>query len=263
MSEVLVLGNGISRLGYASNIASWNGEIWGCNRAYLDYPKTLTRLTGHTEVLIEAEEYRREHPECGFTIWSGHLGHVGFGDKFTCPARFRTDSGTTWIAQALEEGHSVAACGFDLGGWDIHSPGLERQDKTQWVKRWRSILKHYGYDRIRFIGHDHLPFLLSDTPASEYRVRYQAGKPHIADADYLQTWEKWTGQPAVLVPGRIGKMAKVRFKNGYETEMRETLAMKMVEKGRCELVEKPKQSKPEPKVEKTEKPRRKVESNES
>lgn len=254
MTETLVLGNGISRLSYDAEIRSWPGEVWGCNRAYLEYGEKLSRLTGHTNVLFEAAEYLREHPACTFRIWAGHLGGaaLGFADRFDCPARFCRDSGSTMVAQALHEGRQVAVAGFDLGGWDIHSPGLESHDKTNWVTRWRQLFEEYGHDRVRFIGFDHLPYLLSNESAKAYRDRYMAGNPHIADAEYLRTWEQFTGQRAVVPLGRIGAMARVRFPNGYEADMRESLALRMAGKGDCEIVkaEKPKaEPKPEPKAE--------------
>ena len=39
-------------------------------------------------------------------------------------------------------------------------------------------------------------------------------------------------------------MARVRFPNGYEAEMRETLALRMVDKGQCVLITKPEKKEP-------------------
>lgn len=236
MTETLVLGNGISRLAFDDVIRSWRGEVWGCNFVYKEYGELLTRLTGHGWVLTEAAEYQRKHPRCKFEIWSGHLAKVVPGSTpFTCPKQFCRDSGTTLVAQALHEGRSIAVVGFDLGGLDIHSPEL--LDKTNWVSRWREIIRYYGHDRIRFIGFDHMPFLLSSEPDKAYRDRYQAGMPHICDAQYIRTWEQFTGQSAVVPRGRLGTMVRVRFPNGYEGELRESMALRMVGKGECVLVE--------------------------
>lgn len=263
---VMVLGNGISRKAYDQRILEWTGEIWGCNLAYLEYGDKLSRLTGHDWVLIEAAEYLKEHPECTFRIWSGHSGatSVGFGDRFTCSAKFCRDSGTTLVAQALEEGHTVLAVGFDLGGWDIHSPGVEHQDKTAWVKRWRELLTHYGWDSVEFMGHDHKPMLRNPGLAKSYRDRYISGRPHLADATYLRVWEEHTGGPAILLPGRIGAMARVRFlKNGYETNMNETLALRYMEKGKVEIIESDEPKKKEgPKAEKPKSTKRQTKAKE-
>lgn len=238
MTETLVLGNGISRLAFDELIRSWPGEVWGCNLVYKEYGEKLSRLTGHDWVLVEAAKYLRENPRCGFEIWSGHLAKLAPGSvPFSCPKQFCRDSGTTLVAQALHEGRSVAAAGFDLGGMDIHSPEVGSSDKTNWVRRWRELIRYYGHDRIRFIGFDHKPFLLSGEADKAYRDRYQAGMPHICDAQYIRTWEQFTGESAVVPRGRLGQMARVRFPNGYEGELRESMALRMVGKGACVLIE--------------------------
>lgn len=240
--EVLVLGNGISRLGYDELIRAWPGEVWASNRAYLDYPDKLTRLTGHTEVLVEAVAYKGQHPGARYEIWAGHVGKPMPGaHPFTCPARFRTDSGSTLIAQALEEGYAVVACGYDLGGPDIHSPGLEDHNKDEWVKRWRAIAAHYSLDRVRFVGHDHRAYILSDRPPNEYAQDYLAGYPHIDDPEYLATWERWAGRSAIPKGGST--VVRVKFPNGYEGDMRENIALAM-EKKKQLVILKPEAKKP-------------------
>lgn len=237
MSEVLVLGNGISRLGKDEVVNSWPGEVWGCNRAFEEFPSKLTRITGHDNVLEEAAAYRVPRPEASYEIWAGHLGRIsGAFHPFTCPPQFRNDSGTTLVAQALEEGKSVAAFGFDLGGYDIHSPGLEKHDKSAWVKRWREIIAYYGAKRIRFIGYDHMPFLLSGEPTSKYAADYLVGAPHIDSPEYRAAWEKHTGRSAKSAP-RGSVMVKVKFPNGYESMMREIIAVALSKKGECVIVD--------------------------
>ena len=256
MTETLVLGNGISRLSFDKLIREWPGEVWGCNRAYLEFPDKLARLTGHTEVLIEARKYRNEH-RLSFELWGGHLGHSLETDKaFTCPHEFRKDSGTTLVAQALHEGKNVAVCGFDLGGPDIHSPGIEKQSKHQWVERWRAIVKRYGSDRIRFIGFDHMPYILSGRASQAYANRYRDGKPHIIDDDYIEQWEKWSGKKA-RITGREYSMVKVRFKkNGFESVMSDEVAEKYAEKKKVEIIGKVEAPKREAKTEKKAEPKK-------
>jgi len=237
MKEILILGNGISRISFHDLIVDWPGEVWGCNRAYLDYPKKLTRLTGHTDVMYEADENRKAN-NLFFEIWGGHLGKLGAADKaFTCSKRFCKDSGTALIAQALHEGHQIAVCGFDLGGPDIHSPGLENVDKHNWVKRWRLLLETYGRKRIRFIGYDHLPFLLSGRRSNEYSDYYRRGKPHIYDADYIEAWEKWSGKKAFDYKEIFEMKVKVKYtKTGQVAEMDVKIAEKMQSKGKLEII---------------------------
>jgi hypothetical protein len=232
--EVLILGNGISRLAYDSLIRTWPGEVWACNKAYLDYPEKITRLTGHKEVMLEAVEFRKEHGLL-YEIWANNLGNFEFADRdFDCPADMKRDSGTTLAAQALYEGRNIALCGIDLGGPDIHSPDNEKKAKHNWITRWRKIIEVYGKDRIRFIGHNHMPFLLSGKAPSEYSRRYMQEKPHIPNEEYFDVWEKWAGRPAI--PFKESQMVRVRYKDGREIEMNDFIAAKMERKGKIMII---------------------------
>jgi hypothetical protein len=232
--EVLILGNGISRLAYDDLIKAWPGEVWACNKAYLDYPGKITRLTGHKDVMIEAASYKKDN-ELRYEIWAGNLGNFDFADRdFDCPADMKRDSGTTLAAQALYEGRNIALCGIDLGGPDIHSPGNEKRAKHNWISRWRKIIEAYGQDRIRFIGYNHMPYLLSGKPASEYARRYMQGKPHIPNEEYFDVWEKWAGKPAI--PFKESQMVRVRYKDGREIEMNDFIAAKMERKGKIMII---------------------------
>lgn len=232
--QVLILGNGVSRLLLARDIAAWRGEIWGCNLAYLEpeLGSRLTRLTGHASVMEEAAVYQRSHPELTFEIWGGHLGKA-VGKLFTCPGEFRHDSGTTLVAQALHEGRDVVAAGFDLGGPDIHSPRLWEQRKFQWVKRWREILERYGWDRVTFWGHDHMPFLKSRVPANRYQQRYSAGIPHIPGEEYRRLFDAQfrpvTGKRVEHYQGyEDEQLVKFRFQGGgatYVTHIKASVAV--------------------------------------
>lgn len=239
--ETLILGNGISRLSFKDIIYNWPGEVWGCNRAYLDFPKKLTHLHGHADVMELAKEYREEGQHSYKVFGEGEL-------KLTCPPEYHTDTGTTLIAEALSQGRSIAVCGFDLGGLDIHSPGLEKVDKHNWVDRWRKIVKEFGSDKIRFIGFGHLPFIESRESITKYSKKYIAGKPHIYDKEYIEAFELWTGRK-----GEIGYkgdyMVKVRFTNGYVTDMVGEIAEKYEKAGKLEILDKKKKSTRKKKVE--------------
>lgn len=241
-----MLGNGISRLDYDRLILEWPGEVWGCNRVYLEYGRKLTRLTGHTDVMADALEHRREHQH-NYEIWCGHLGRAEPADqRFTCPGGYRKDSGSTLVAQALHEGFDVVAVGFDFGGWDIHSPGLEHDPKQQWVKRWRAILGQYGWDRVRFIGYDHLPYLKSRVDAGKYAKRYLVGRPHLMTPEYIARWEDWTGMSAFPSPIEEVKV-KIVFADGREAEVKDVIAEKMIRKGKAKPVGKAKVQEDPPK----------------
>lgn len=190
--RVLVLGNGISRLGFTEFINGWPDELWACNYAFKEFKGRLDRLTGHAFVLKEAapiikkEGWKTE-------IWTGHIGKgVEDGHNFTCPEYFLKDSGSTLVAQALHEGYTeVYVAGFDLGGPDIHSPDLHLQDKSGWVKRWRKINQVYGLERVTFIGYDHKPFIKSSAPIDRYSKLYRVRKPHIKNEKYVETFNSF------------------------------------------------------------------------
>lgn len=234
MMEVLILGNGISRLSYDDFIRSWQGEVWGCNRVFHEYGRILSRLAGHTDVMVEAREHRRQNQH-EYEIWGGHLGKSHPAERlFTCSKRYQKDTGTTLVAQALHEGHNVAVVGFDLGGPDILSPELEKAPKWNWVDRWRLLLRDFGEHRVRFIGHDHKLYLLSDEQNDAYCHRYLNGKPHIPGPDYIAVWQEFTGRAVKETEDE--PMVQVRYKDGSEAPMKDAIAAKMEKKGQIEIL---------------------------
>lgn len=98
------------------------------------------------------------------------------------------------------------------------------------------MLDHYGPDRVRFVGYNHLPYLLSDEPADLYQRRYRAGLPHIPDPDYIALHRLVMGPNAGW---RNDRMAKVRWlvqRPGWETEYKDTVALKLADKGLVEII---------------------------
>lgn len=245
-SPVLIIGNGISRLSYKREIAKFPGELWATNRAYLepDLGPRLSRLTGHREVLVEAR-YRAEVLGLRCEYWAGHLSRQAFpwAKVFTCPSLFLRDSGTTLVAQALFEGRKVSVVGFDLGGPDLHSPGLWRQCKRGWVDRWVQIFRQWGPDCVEWIGHDHAPFIRAvaakKASARDYGRRYLRKMPHIPGRAYLRVWSQYFSatkeQVAAAARGEEVKL-KVRYRNGRETELREDVAKIFAARGRVVIL---------------------------
>ena len=180
---VLILGNGISRLAYEKEIRDFRGEVWGCNRVYLDYGNKITALAGHADVMQEARDARDA------------LGHkydiFGIDVEFFCPPLFQKDTGTTLVAEALTQNKKVICCGFDLGGLDVYSPGHENKNKTTWVQRWRLILDKFGEGNVSFLGYNHKPFLLGREPAGTYSAKYTRGQSHIEDEGYKKLRDEW------------------------------------------------------------------------
>lgn len=186
MKPTLILGNGISRRPHRDRIEQYGGEVWGCNWAFQEFPQKLSRLTGHSSILLQAQFFQEDY-NCPWEIW----GDPKYGFKpFTCPAEFRTDSGTTFVAQALEEGREIICCGFDLGGPEYYFPHDPLVRKDYWVGRWRRIAKHYDpkLERVTFWGYDHKPFLLSEESETKYWNRLEQNIPHIPTREYIEIW---------------------------------------------------------------------------
>ena len=187
-SRVLIVGNGISRLGSEDYIRAYHGEVWACNYAYKEFPDIITRLTGHDFALVDAQAYKDEHG-AKFAIYSGPIAQKRKDWKlFSCAPQWLRDSGTTLVAQALHEGYDVDLIGFDLGGPDVHALKQYQQDKTNWVRRWAEIVEAWGAERLHFIGYDHLPYIkavIADPQrAKDYARAYKARRPHIATDEY-------------------------------------------------------------------------------
>ena len=238
---VLILGNGISRVQFDKRIRAFDGEIWGCNYVYIEYGEKLTRLTGHRDVLQKAIEYRDEHG-LDFEIWSGHLGRnrIENTETFSCPREFLKDSGTTLVAQALHEGRRrVLVCGFDLGGPDILSLGLEKENKVSWVNRWRTLARVYdNLSAVEFIGFDHKPYILSKRPADLYWRQLQRGRAHIDDPGYLETYRLLYGD-RIRGP-KEDRMVRVKYisgpRVGWETQYKESVAQILANRGEIEIL---------------------------
>lgn len=247
MKQVLLLGNGISRLLHNDFIKNFDGEVWGCNFVYKERDIRLTRLTGHNDVLVKAAKYRVKH-DLDYMIYTGQFGLLNYDydflRSFTCPGEFRKDSGTTLLAQALHEGYYVLCCGFDFGGRDIYTVRLQQRNKTNWIKRWKAIGDRYGWNNIEFIGFDHKPFVQNSLyKEKEYYKRYILGLPHIPDPEYIALFNSLYGTDEVY---DMRNVERVKFQYGpnahrpnWITEYRFDVAIKMQEKGKGKIIDNP------------------------
>lgn len=238
---ILILGNGISRLSFDEQIKSYDGEIWGCNRVYLDYGPYLHRIAGHVECMIEAYNWRKKHGY-KYRILGNLSEHTCIDDPLIAPAQYKKDTGTALVAHALTKGHEVIVCGFDLGGLDVYSPGHERLPKNQWVKRWRLLFRRFPERKVTFWGYNHKPFILSGKPDNIYTQKYTTGQPHIPDKDYEKLHSEWSndnyqrmiGQIPFLMVKNIGARtwratAFPHIKPGESKPVIEGMAYRMVE----------------------------------
>lgn len=146
---ILVLGNGVSRLAFDDQIKAWDGEIWGCNRAYLDYGTRLSRVATDSVAMLEELRAYRAGTRATFEIWGWGKVAASADREFTSPGALRSNSGQMLAMQAVEEGHEALLCGFDFGGEDIYLGDLG--EKPGWRRKWGKILDHYGPEPFRFM----------------------------------------------------------------------------------------------------------------
>jgi hypothetical protein len=249
MTNVLILGNGISRLAHEKEIFSWQGEVWGANAIYREvskegrYGQILNRLSGHRNVLEAAREFREEKGY-SYELWAGHHGRLMEGAKpFTVEREFLRDTGTSLVAQALHEGHSVTVCGYDLGGPDIHSPGLWSQNKRNWVSRWVDIFRKWGESPVNWIGHDHSEYVLSvlrgKSDSGAYARNYIRRRPHIPGDVYNKIWKDYMGIHDKQKPPPVDDhMVKVIWlRTGHEGRLKKSVAGVYVRRGKVKIVE--------------------------
>lgn len=184
-NKVLVLGNGLSRLQYRDYINTWDGEIWGCNSAYLEVADGsiphMERLMGDYVALKVAVKYKRKY-KLKYVMYGKHKRSWDLPgvQKLSLPTQFYGDSGSILVAAALYEGYNeVKALGFDLGGKDMYVQHHDRKDKSKWVRNWRRIAKNLPFDKLEFIGYDHKPFILSNKPDDFYAKYYLNGEDHL------------------------------------------------------------------------------------
>lgn len=183
--EVLILGNGISRLEYIDFIESWEGEIWGCNSIYLEIANgqipRLDVMTGDFVALKEAVKYKKKY-NLQYRIFGKNQKAITLPgvEILDIPKKFIHDSGTCLVARALLKGYSkIYICGFDLGGRDIYVQNHEKRNKSRWIRNWRHLAKEFGLERIEFIGKDHKPYIYSNEPDDYYAQQYLNGKDHL------------------------------------------------------------------------------------
>jgi hypothetical protein len=259
-AAVLILGNGVSRRAHHQLIESWSGEVWGANRVFLEYGHRLTRLAGHRECLEESKAHSAQHGH-KYEIWGGNSGSpVEGARRFTVSPKWLRDTGTSLVAQALHERRRVVVCGFDLGGPDVHSPGLWRSDKRNWVRRWVEIFRTWGPDCVEWIGHDHgahiRAVLAGRVSERHYARSYLRMRPHIPGNEYEQEYVRYMAEQnePITTGGRAGfrdfskdKRVQVQWANGYKSYLREEVARRFERRGRLRILgeSKPAKSKPE------------------
>jgi len=187
VKEVLIIGNGISRLEHQDFIQKWQGEIWTCNWAFKDLiDKKIPRidiLIGDKDALKEAYRAKKRY-KLNYKLLCKNTKALSIPEvkKVEIPERYIKDSGSTLVVKALYENYGkIFLVGFDLGGKDIYVKNHERRNKSKWVDNWRKIARVFGLERIHFVGIDHKPFILSEMPINSYARKYMNGEDHLKE----------------------------------------------------------------------------------
>lgn len=125
MKEVLILGNGTSRLDLVEELSTYKCPIWVCNHAYREKLRdSRIELVGtvHKEIIEKAQGFRRSLSPDAFSI----ITRKRFQDILEEYDQFFSidkgwSSGNLLILHALNLGYErIYLAGFDFGGSDIY-----------------------------------------------------------------------------------------------------------------------------------------------
>lgn len=147
-SEVLVVGNGVSRLPHHRRLLKMGREmpVWCCNWAVKDFYRVMDLWHGEKRLREAVEEYRGR-VRAGFKMSITER-------EFLCPEFFWKDSGSMLLAEAYQcEYETIHVAGFDFGGADVYSGIFPLC--TAWISRWKLIGLYYRdeeFGRVDFIG---------------------------------------------------------------------------------------------------------------
>lgn len=127
MKEVLILGNGTTRLDLEEEIATYDCPVWVCNHAYrekLRYEHICLVGTVHDFVIERAKDFRKSLGDSTYSIITRekykHL--LEEGDQ-TFSVEKGWSSGNLLILHALNMDYDkIYLAGFDFGGSDIYQP---------------------------------------------------------------------------------------------------------------------------------------------
>lgn len=231
MRKVLIVGNGVSRLQHKNFIDNWQDELWVCNSAYKEFGhrKNLSRIIADASTMPVVVNWAKVSGTGARLVTTERVHELleptiaEYVDVLTTPSNLQNDSGTSLVAQALQERYDeVYVAGFDLGGKDIYVPNHEKKSKTIWVECWRRIAKKYSLERIKFVGHDHKPFILSSKPTDTYAKVYTRNQDHIKTMENFVERKKKSRKlsKGVLILGNGVSRTKLKeFLNKWDGEI--------------------------------------------
>lgn len=152
--EVLILGNGVSRLRVKRQINEWMGEIWACNHGYKE-AKELPRLdrvcTVHNDVAMRANIFKKK-ALLKYQIFVRNLkGVENIAINFTDRRGWST--GSLALLQALHEKYKkIILAGFDFGGQDIYQK--KAINGGNFKRQFDQIKKEYDLSHVWFLTED-------------------------------------------------------------------------------------------------------------
>ena len=122
MKQVLILGNGKSRLQKYEDIKKWTDEIWVCNEGYQEcktFPNISLVASVHDFMILVFKAHRRNHNKSYEIV--GPIDKDGYEcyNKFIKYSGWST--GNELIQEAILRGYEkIVLAGFDMGGLDVY-----------------------------------------------------------------------------------------------------------------------------------------------
>jgi hypothetical protein len=147
MKEVIILGNGESRLKYDEYIKKYEYEIWGCNKAYLEN-YNFTRIgTVHIENANNALLYKKQNNLKYIVYYSYFLPEcLSFSNYHGW------STGNELLSQALLENYKITLIGFDSLNNNSSDIYMKNVVIDNFNNQFKIILNNNNYkERIRVL----------------------------------------------------------------------------------------------------------------
>lgn len=155
MKQLLILGNGISRLNYGWYIREYQYPIWSCNSTF----RELYRL-GRIDVLGSVHGiYLKDSLQLSKDRNFRRISVKSVDGSETFHKYHGYSTGNEMIHQAIYEGYdNIDLLGFDMGGFDITSN--HNVDGTNFKSQFTKIQSEYPYVKFNFINKSYIETLL-------------------------------------------------------------------------------------------------------
>lgn len=122
--DVMILGNGKSRLDCENIIHNWQQELWVCNEAYHEAKKFrhITRVCSvHSNMIREAYDFKVNNKLDYKLLGRYKIPELPEGEYYQFRDKHGWSTGSLAVSQAiLEDYQSILLLGFDFGGPDVY-----------------------------------------------------------------------------------------------------------------------------------------------